>query len=182
MSPQGPPSPLSRSYHQLVVAVTGLYHERDLTLEERANPWIVRERRRPELDHDEALRQVDAVDQGPDRRWLTVLLFEAITSRRGDKAEVTVRGCMCRKRYRSFPLVKHTLRMRVGAHSLQEIVVSLLPRGRGLSRLAVFGDHDQPPLDVYGLDRVKRQQAPMPEKDPVSTNRKSLPARLRIVD
>src|SRR5439155_23830462 len=52
--------------------------ERDFALEESTNSLLVRGRRRPELDDDEELGQVDATaDPGPDRRWLAVLVFEA---------------------------------------------------------------------------------------------------------
>ena len=102
--------------------------ERDFALEESTNSLIVREGRRPELDDDEELGQVDATaDPGPDRRWLAVLVFEAITTRGGHEPEMTVGSCGRRRPYRWLPLVeaasrllavRNTLRTGVGVDSI----------------------------------------------------------------
>jgi hypothetical protein len=154
--------------------------ERDFTLEERANAWIVREGRRPELDNHKALGQVDPVDRGPHRWGFAGLLVDAITIRRRDESKITVGGCGRRQRYRSLLLVEAWTRVVIDPS--QGIDVSRLKRGRDATWLGVFGDHDIPPLGVDGIDCVERQQAPMPKNDPVSTDREPLFARLRIID
>jgi len=164
--------------------------ERDFALEERANAWIVREGRGPELDNEEALGQINPVDQRPDRGGFAGLLIKAITIRRRDESEITVGDCGRRQRYRSLLLntargllaVANTLWARVVVEPSQGIGVNPLGRGRDPSCLAVFVDHHKPPLGVHGLDCIERQQAPTPENDPVSTDREPLPARLRVVD
>jgi hypothetical protein len=154
--------------------------ERDFTLEERANAWIVREGRRPELDNHKALGQVAPVDRGPHRWGFAGLLVDAITIRRRDESKITVGGCGRRQRYRSLLLVEAWTRVVIDPS--QGIDVSRLKRGRDATWLGVFGDHDIPPLGVDGIDCVERQQAPMPKNDPVSTDREPLFARLRIID
>jgi hypothetical protein len=165
--------------------------ERDFALEERANAWIVREGRGPELDNEEALGQINPVDQRPDRGGFAGLLIEAITIRRRDESEITVGDCGRRQRYRSLLLlntargllsVANTLWARVVIEPSQGIGVNPLGRGRDPRCLVVFVDHHKPPLGVHRLDCIERQQAPTPENDPVSTDREPLPARLRIID
>jgi hypothetical protein len=175
----------------LGAAPTGRCRERDFTLEERANAWILREGRRPELDNHEALGQVDPVDRGPHRWGFAVLLVEAITIRRRDESKIAVGCCGRRQRYRSLLLVEAASRLlavptalwtRVVIDPSQGIDVSGLKRVRAATWLAVFGDHDTPAVGVDGIDCVERQQAPMPKNDPVSTDREPLFARLRIID
>jgi hypothetical protein len=96
-----------------------------------------------------------------------------------------------RRPYRSLPLVeaagrllavRNTLLTGVSVDSAQEIDANRFVRGLGSIWLAVFRDHDKPPLGVDALDRVEPQQAPTPDEDPVSADREPLPARLWIVD
>jgi hypothetical protein len=175
----------------LGAASTGRCRERDFALEERANAWIVREGRGPELDNEEALGQVNPVDQRPDRGGFAGLLVEAITIRRRDESEITIGDCGSRQRYRSLLLleiasrlfaVPNTLWAGVVIEPSQRILVNPLGCSRDASCLAVFVDHHKPPLGIHGFDCIERQQAPTREKRPVSTDREPLPVRLRVID
>lgn len=165
--------------------------ERVFTLEKRANARIARKGRRPVPDDDEGLVQVETADPSPNRRWFTVSRSEAITARGGHKFEMTFEACGSRRPHRSLPLgdfssrllaVRETRRTGVRVDSVQEIGLSRFVRARNSLWLQLFSDHHKPLLRVDALDRVKRQQAAMPEENPVSADRESLPARLRIVD
>jgi len=95
----------------LGAASTGRRRERGFVLEERANAWIVREGRGPELDNEETLGQINPVDQRPDRGGFADLLVEAITIRPRDEPEMTIGDCRRRRRYRSLLLRKTASRL-----------------------------------------------------------------------
>jgi hypothetical protein len=139
-------SPRPGGEANLGAAATRRCRERDFTLEERANAWIVREGRRPELDNHEALGQVDPVDRGPHRGGFALLLVEAITIRRRDESQITVGGCGRRERYRSLLLVEAASRLLAVPTALWTRVVLDPSQGIDVSTVVTSGAATHTPM------------------------------------